>query len=38
MLLRYTRKRKYKIEIITIHVQHAGLIFNADFALIYIYI
>lgn len=29
MLLVYTRSWKYKIE--TVHVQHAGLIFNADF-------
>lgn len=33
MLLIYTRRWKYKIEIITVHVQHAGLIFNADFFL-----
>lgn len=31
LLLIYTRRWKYKIEIITVHVQHAGLIFNADF-------
>lgn len=37
MLLIYTRRWRYKIEIITIHVQHAGLIFNADFLFQYIF-
>lgn len=38
MLLIYRRRWKYKIEIITIHVQHAGLIFNADFFLFFLHI
>lgn len=35
MLLIYTRRWRYKIEIITVHVQHAGLIFNADFFVLF---
>lgn len=37
MLLIYTRRWRYKIEIITVHVQHAGLIFNAGFLFQYIF-